>query len=150
MSGKKRGGNRRGRHDVAPVVRGAFLRALEQIKEEDGKTFSEIIADWLREDPGAVLNAVSKFTVREKEVSGNIQHDHDHTHIHYAVQEIEGWIAGAIAREEDSGSAPSLPHRPVLAAVVRDEATRCGAPVDSGEVQGGPGLSERDDRPVES
>jgi hypothetical protein len=37
-----------------------------------GKTFSEIMADWVEEDPIAVLNAVSKFTARESRHSGSI------------------------------------------------------------------------------
>ena len=62
-------GNRKGKHDVAPMVRGAFLSALDLYKERHGKTFSETICDLLEEDPLGVLNAVSKFTVREKDVT---------------------------------------------------------------------------------
>lgn len=80
MAGNKNsGGNgKSGKHDIAPAVRGAFLEALEIIKREDGKTFPQIIADWMREDPIKVLTAVSKFTVREATVSGKVQHDHKH------------------------------------------------------------------------
>jgi hypothetical protein len=56
---------KKGKHDIAPMVRGAFLEALNIMKQKHGKTFSEIIADWMEKHPLAVLNAVSKFTVRE-------------------------------------------------------------------------------------
>jgi len=70
------------KHHVAPIVRGAFLEALERIKDEDRKTYSEIIADWIRGEMvdgkpsysgmADVLNAVSKFNVRESAVEGEI------------------------------------------------------------------------------
>lgn len=69
MAGK----GKKATHDVAPIVRASFLSALERIKQEDGKTFSEIIADWMRVDPGAVLNAVAKFTVKEAAITGQVE-----------------------------------------------------------------------------
>ena len=70
------GGNgKSGKRDVAPMVRAAFLNALEEIKRTEGLTFSQIIARWIREDGiGPVLQAVSKFTVREKEINATITH----------------------------------------------------------------------------
>lgn len=54
------------KHDVAPVIRGAFLRALELTEAESGKTFSELVADAIRsEGLLPVLDRISKFTVRE-------------------------------------------------------------------------------------
>lgn len=95
--------SRKAKHDIAPVVRSAFLRALERIKEEDGKTFSEIIADWMRKDPGAVLNAVSKFTVREANVKGQVSHDHSGTVVHKQepADLTKAWLEGVMQDEED-------------------------------------------------
>lgn len=95
--------SRKAKHDVAPMVRGAFIAALERIKQEDGKTFSEIIADWLRVDPAGVLNAVSKFTVREANVKGKVDHDHTGTviHKHEEVDVTKAWIEQVIGDSEE-------------------------------------------------
>lgn len=95
-------GNRKGKHDVSPIVRGAFLEALKRIKREDGKTFSEIIANWLREDPGAVLNAVSKFTVRESNLTADIKTS--------LVNVLAGIAEGERADSELEGESDSLRH----------------------------------------
>lgn len=112
-------------HHVAPIVRGAFLEALERIKLEDKKTYSEIIADWIRGAPinddgekpiysysglADVLNAVAKFNVREATVEGNIGHDHKHKHTHVDVSKIDSWIEGLVAGPEDSDTTETLPH----------------------------------------
>jgi len=56
------------KHDLAPLVRTAFVRALE-IKEAEGKTFSEMMKDAI-DDHGilAVLDRLSKYTVRESKI----------------------------------------------------------------------------------
>lgn len=101
---------RTGRKDIAPMVRGAFINALEEIKRTEGKTFSEIIAEWIRtEGIGPVLMAVSKFTVKEREVSGKVEHDHKHTHV--AVSESLGWIAGLV--EVETGTSDRAFTKPV-------------------------------------
>ena len=55
------------KHDIAPVIRGAFLNALALIEKDTGKTFPEMMRDCI-EDHGllAVMDKVSKYTVREK------------------------------------------------------------------------------------
>lgn len=56
------------KNDLAPLVRTAFVRALE-IKESEGKTFSQMMKDAI-DDHGilAVLDRLSKYTVRESKV----------------------------------------------------------------------------------
>jgi len=64
------GGPRKGKHDVASTVRGAFLRAVESLDSdyttEDGERMkamplSTIMEKLLRERPEVALNAVAKF-----------------------------------------------------------------------------------------
>lgn len=98
--------SRKGKHDVAPVVRSAFLTALERIKNEQGITFSQIIAKWMIEDPGAVLNAVSKFTVREAKLEGKVEHEHKHV----GVSQINDWLAEFTKGSEDSDDKTTGPH----------------------------------------
>lgn len=56
------------KHDLAPIVRAAFCRALE-LKEKEGKTFSELMKDAIDEQGIlAVLDRLSKYTVRESKI----------------------------------------------------------------------------------
>jgi len=64
--------------DMAPVMRKAFLESIKVIQRRTGKKFPEIMADWLEENPATMLNAISKFAVREHTVKGNIDHVHTH------------------------------------------------------------------------
>lgn len=65
--------SRKGKHDVSPIVRGAFLEALEKIKREEGKGFSTIIKEWIEKDGiGPVLQAVSRYTVKESKVDADV------------------------------------------------------------------------------
>ena len=57
------------KHHISPAIRGAFLESLKVIQRRTGKPFSEILADKLMEDLLGTLNAVSKFDVREKEIT---------------------------------------------------------------------------------
>jgi len=57
-------GNRKGSHDIASTVRGAFLRACKSL-EEDNRPLSTILEEMLREKPADALNAVAKFVPKE-------------------------------------------------------------------------------------
>jgi len=55
------------KHDIAPLARGAFIRALDLIEQDTGKTFPEMMRDCIM-DHGllAVMDKLAKYTVREK------------------------------------------------------------------------------------
>ncbi len=74
MSGGYNGGTRKGKPDIAPVMRASFLAALKILKERKGKTLPELMADWLEKDPIAMLNAISKFLPREKRIRAAPDH----------------------------------------------------------------------------
>jgi len=61
MSGGHNGGSRKGKPNVAPVMRARFLAALKLVEQRQGKTLPELMLDWLLKDPIAMLNAMSKF-----------------------------------------------------------------------------------------
>ena len=61
FSSKERLMGAKAKHDIAPVIRGAFLNALALIEKDTGKTFPEMMRDCI-EDHGllAVMDKVSK------------------------------------------------------------------------------------------
>ena len=65
MSGGYNGGTRKGKPDIAPVMRASFLAALKILKERKGKTLPELMAEWILKDPIAMLNVISRFLPRE-------------------------------------------------------------------------------------
>jgi hypothetical protein len=66
MAGKKgRSGRPPGSHDISPLVRAQFLRAIEIHKQRTGKSFAEVLADLLERDLLGTLNTVTKFNVKE-------------------------------------------------------------------------------------
>ncbi len=65
MSGGYNGGTQKGKPDTAPQIRASFLIVIKIIEERKGKTFSELMIDWLDKDPIAMLNVISKFLPRE-------------------------------------------------------------------------------------
>lgn len=89
-------GKRRGKHDIAPVIRASFIEGLRKVQQRTGKTFSDIMADLIEEDPIEVLKAVSKFTVREKtvDVSGKVDHEHKHLLVSETEKWLDSWIEG--------------------------------------------------------
>jgi hypothetical protein len=74
MSGGYNGGTQKGKPDIAPVMRASFLIAIKILEQRKGKTFSEIMVDWLDKDPIAMLNVISKFLPRE--ARAHTAHDH--------------------------------------------------------------------------
>jgi hypothetical protein len=65
MRGGHNGGIRKGKHDITPVMRTAFLAAVKKLKHREGKSIPELMADWLLKDPITMLNPISKFLPRE-------------------------------------------------------------------------------------
>ena len=74
MSGRYNGGTRKDKPNIAPRIRASFLIAVKKLGQRKGKTFSELMAEWLDKDPIATLNVVSKFLSREERVRA--PHDH--------------------------------------------------------------------------
>ncbi len=101
-------GNRKGKHDIAPVMRASFLNAIEILKKETGRTFPEIMAEWIQADPVAMINAISKFAVKERNVSGSL--DVNHRHSHESVSETSSWIEGCLGDGPAEPAQKSLPN----------------------------------------
>lgn len=59
---------KKGSPDVAPMIRGAFKRAVAQL-ENEGKPLSELIKKSLEENLRDTLRAVGSFTPKELEVT---------------------------------------------------------------------------------
>jgi len=69
MAGKGKAGT----HEVAPVVRGAFLRALKIIEHDKGQSFSDLmLAEIEAHGLLAVMDRVSKF--QERITTTNLHH----------------------------------------------------------------------------
>lgn len=65
--------NRKGSHEIASVVRGAFLRAAKA-SEEDGRPLSTIIYEQLQEKPLECLATISKFVPKEMMLQAEVTH----------------------------------------------------------------------------
>jgi len=60
----------KGSHDVAPMIRGAFMRAVRMIEEgKSKKSLSEIIMEQLTEHPLETLRTMASFTPKEVDVT---------------------------------------------------------------------------------
>ena len=64
--------SRKGSHDIASKVRGAFLRAMA-MAEDDGRPISMVIYECLQEKPLDTLNAISKFVPKEMLIEQSIE-----------------------------------------------------------------------------
>lgn len=64
--------------DIAPMIRGAFIRAAKGL-EDDGKPLSEVIRQELEQRPLETLRVMASFMPKETKVSGKLEHDHKHT-----------------------------------------------------------------------
>ena len=63
----------KGSHDIAPQVRGAFLRALKLREDRrNKKSLSELIDDKLDEDVLGVLKAMAQFVPKEMLLQADI------------------------------------------------------------------------------
>jgi hypothetical protein len=75
MSGGYNGGTRKGKPNIAPAMRAAFLTAVKRLKDEQGKSLPDLMAEWLEKDPIAMLKVISKFLPRE----ARVREKHNHT-----------------------------------------------------------------------
>ena len=83
---KTGGGPRKPRsRDVAPEVRGAFLRACRFL-EDDGEPLSMLIHRALKEDVNATLHAIARFVPKELMVDA---------HVSQSIVEVLGKFSGA-------------------------------------------------------
>jgi hypothetical protein len=101
MSGGYNGGTRKGKPDIAPAMRAAFLAAIKLVEQREGKTLAELMADWLEKDPIAMLNAMSKFAERET----CVQAAHDHALTPASFSATREFLESVV--DQDSGQAPS-------------------------------------------
>jgi hypothetical protein len=53
MSGGDSDGRRKGKPDIAPVMRAAGLTAIKRVEQKEGKTRPALMADWLLKGPRA-------------------------------------------------------------------------------------------------
>ena len=66
---KRRGGNKgAGSKDVAPMIRGAFKRAVLML-EDEGKPLSTLVKESLEDNFRDTLRAISSFTPKELEIT---------------------------------------------------------------------------------
>jgi hypothetical protein len=115
MSGGHNGGTRKGKYDIAPAMRAAFLAAIKEVEQREGKTLAELMADWLEKDPIAMLNAMSKFAERET----CVQAAHDHALTPASCRATREFLESAV--DQDSGQALSqaIHNQPVAVAPTR-------------------------------
>ncbi len=95
MSGGHNGGSRKGKPNVAPVMRARFLAALKLVEQREGKTLPELMTDWLLKDPIAMLNAMSKFKGREEHVHA----EHDHVNATESLSATRELVESVVAQE---------------------------------------------------
>ena len=83
----------RPKHDIAPLVRTAFVNALVLIEKDTGKTLPEMMRDCI-EQHGllAVLDRLSKYTVRERHTTRVNETIISTDEVTAAA--IDSWIAG--------------------------------------------------------
>ena len=101
MSGGYNSGTRKGKPDIAPKIRASFLITIKILEQRKGKTFSELMVDWLEKDPIAMLNVISKFLPREARVGAA----HDHTLTNTSLFATREFVESVVGQE--SAKAPS-------------------------------------------
>ena len=72
MAGKGRAGS----HEIASVVRGAFLRAAK-MAEADNRPLSTIIYEQLQEKPLDCLRTIAQFVPKEMMLQAEVTHVHE-------------------------------------------------------------------------
>lgn len=81
-------GRPKGSHDIAPMIRGAFIRAVKGL-EDDGKPLSTLIREQLENNPLATLKAMAAFNPKESNVTQRETRDL----IEYTDEELTEMIA---------------------------------------------------------
>lgn len=87
-------------------IMAAFLSALEELSRREGKTFPQIMADWLQKDPLGTLNAVAKFTGREVNVSTTVESSIDVR----GLPVTNEWLAEFAAQRDTERDKDTGPH----------------------------------------
>lgn len=101
----------KGQHDIAPIIRRAFIGAVTRIGNGDSESgLRDIIEEELKNNPIATLNVLSRFMPREHNVQGSVEHEHSHSHTHESVSETSEWIAGLIGDTKKKPSKKSVSH----------------------------------------
>ena len=62
-------GRPKGRSDIAPKVRAAIIRAIDNLGTKKGKGLDQILAEQLEKDPISTLNMISKYCPKEIEMA---------------------------------------------------------------------------------
>ena len=105
----------RPKHDIAPLVRTAFVNALVLIEKDTGKTLPDMMRDCI-EQHGllAVLDKLSKYTVRERHTTRVNETIISTDEVTAAA--IDSWIAGFArgdkAQSIETISLPQAPDKP--------------------------------------
>lgn len=100
--------SRKSKHDVAPWVRHNFHKAIRELVRRKGKPAHAIMADWLEEDPIAVLRVVAQFQERTSIVAGTVKHEHTRRIAEgdAASDEVVAGLVDAINRLAETRGAP--------------------------------------------
>ena len=101
------------RHPVAGTIRGAFLRALGDIENDTGMTFSQLMRREIEEHGLlTVMSHVGKFQEREAHVTGSVEHQHTLSRVSETIDFLEGVYSDRTddTSEEPSETRPLLPH----------------------------------------
>ncbi len=61
-------GRPKGAHDISPIIRGAFIRALK-MREGKDKSLSEIMSDLLDDNPVGLLNVLKGYVPKEIDIT---------------------------------------------------------------------------------
>lgn len=80
----------RAKHDIAPRIRKWFSQGVAESARKQGKTPTELFADMFTADPLGTLNAVARYTVKEKQVS----HQHQGQITHVQQDSLTSWLSG--------------------------------------------------------
>lgn len=103
------GGSRKATHDIAPVIRRAFVAAASRLGKGDSEAgLRKLLEKSLAENPLATLQAISKFLPRENIISGEVKHDHKHEHV--GLSETAAWITETLGEQAQSASEKPLSH----------------------------------------
>lgn len=65
----------KGSHDIAPQIRGAFIRAVKGL-EDDGKPLSAMIREHLESDFLNTLKVIASFVPKEMLIEGQVEHNY--------------------------------------------------------------------------
>ena len=114
--------SRKAKHDIAPAMRANFMKALQIYRKRHNKTLPEALADWLEEKPIEVINAMSKFAVKESRVEAKVDHQHKHTH--ESVSETAEWLTDMLRTSEKGKTKESSESRPLLPSEIPPKPSR--------------------------